>query len=170
MREDPRQELYLLRHARAAPWSFGIDDFERVLDERGRAHMHALAGWVSEHLAPPGIILCSPAERTRETLSHVATAWPGSKNLTHFRPEIYEASPGTLQGLVSEALAITHPVLLVGHNPGLELLTRAVLQTADAGRITKMPQGTLAVIGFDRGWEDGAGHGELRHWITRNDL
>ena len=33
------QTLYLLRHAKAEPWSPGINDFERALAQRGQDHM-----------------------------------------------------------------------------------------------------------------------------------
>ncbi len=165
-----RQTLYLLRHAKAVPWLPGIDDFSRSLSQRGRSHMAALSGWVQRELAPPGAVLCSPSARTRETLEPLLDTWPISDPAVVYLPQIYEASTAMLFELASDAFQAADIVLMVGHNPGFELLALDVMRSSDAGPIHKMPTGTLAVIDFERGWSLDAGQGGLRHWIRRRDL
>ena len=91
------QYLYLLRHADAEPWLPGVDDFSRSLIERGRWHMRSLSDWAARHLAAPGLVLCSPAARTRETLVPFLDRWPDLQRLTRYEADIYEAQAGTLQ-------------------------------------------------------------------------
>jgi phosphohistidine phosphatase len=170
MNEDSQQSLYLLRHAKAAPWAPGVNDFERLLSERGQQHMQELAVWIGTSLSPPGIILCSPSARTRGTLAPIAAEWPELGDSTRYIPEIYEATTGVLHALADEAFAAGGPVMMVGHNPGFECLVLALLRETDAAGLGKMPVGTLAVIDFKNGWKNDAGRGVLRHWIRSTDL
>ena len=170
MNDRKHQTLYLLRHARAEPWSPGLVDFERALNRKGVAHSLLLADWVARTLAPPELILCSPAKRTRETLAPVLTAWRDTGLSVSYVEEIYEATTGTLHARVSESFRAADRVMLVGHNPGLEYLALGVLRDEDAADINRMPAGTLAVIEFRHGWDEDAGAGRLRHWKQHDDL
>ncbi|NIP16808.1 MAG: histidine phosphatase family protein [Xanthomonadales bacterium] len=165
-----RQSLYLLRHAYARPWRPGDEDFHRPLNQQGLEHMSALADWMGAHLSEPGVILCSPATRTRETAVPVSAAWPGHRPAVQYRKGIYEATAGTLHALVDSAFCEANRVLLVGHNPGLENLVTGITRDADAAAATQLTPGTLVVVEFERGWERDAGQGRLRYWIRRRDL
>ena len=164
------QTLYLLRHARAEPWSPGGDDFTRKLSDRGRRHMLELAAWAKGELPPPDRILCSASQRTRDTLEPLLETWPGLTGKTTYMHDIYEASTGTLHEIVRRAFDESQTLMMVGHNPGFEYLAQAVLRDQDAAGINKMSTGTLAVIDFGGGYEDACGNGRLRHWVKRGDL
>lgn len=111
------RELLIVRHAHAEPASAATGDFDRPLSAHGKAE----TGPVAAHLRGRGLhfarVLCSPAKRTRETL---AAVWPEAAAV-EFNAEVYEATPGTLLRLL-DAPGGAWPVLLVGHNPGLEQL------------------------------------------------
>lgn len=164
------QSLYLLRHAKAEPWSPGINDFGRCLSDRGIDHMAQLSKWALENLAAPEITLCSSSCRTRETLLPFSEAWPGSGQSTEFLDEIYEAGTGALHLLAENAFRSCASVFMIGHNPGFEYLAQAVLRSSDSAGINKMATGTMAVIDFPQGYEKGCGEGVLRHWLKRKDL
>lgn len=164
------QTLILLRHAKAEPWTPGCDDFARVLSTRGRKHMDSLAGWIQGALPEPDAVLCSTSARTRETLDPLFGAWPELKARTHYLDAIYEATTGRLHALAEQAFEQVDSLLMVGHNPGFVHLAQSVLRDDDARRIAKMATGTLGVFEFDQGYVEGAGHGRLRHWVTRNQL
>jgi len=93
-----------------------------------------------------------------------------NNNDTSYLDEIYESSTGSLHELAAQAFQTRSRVMMVGHNPGFEYLALALLRNEDANGITKMATGTLAVIEFEGGYEDDAGNGQLRHWITRKDF
>lgn len=126
------REVILLRHAHADPAALGQEDRARSLSARGIAEAEAVGAWLKAHRADPDRVLCSPAERTRETLQQVL-AITGYSDL-RVEPRIYEASPVTLIRVLDDH-ADAERVLLVGHNPGLEDLVALLADGAsDAGR------------------------------------
>lgn len=164
------QELTILRHARAVPWRPEAEDFPRALSEAGRAHAFRLARWLCDRDEPPGEILCSPALRTRETLAPLLAERPELESRTHFVPQLYGASTRTLTRLLDGAFAGSDRILIVGHNPGLELLAFDVLSPTDQAKLKHLSTGTLLVIGFASGWPADAGRGALRQVVRGKDL
>lgn len=164
------QTLYLLRHAKSEPWSSGINDFGRTLNERGKKHMAILSSWMLKNLPAPKVVLCSASCRTRETLKPFAEKWLETEPNTVYLDEIYEASAGTLHSLAGNAFESTSTVMMVGHNPGFEYLALGLTADSETADITKMATGTLAVIDFPNGYVQDSGEGVLRHWVTRKSL
>jgi phosphohistidine phosphatase SixA len=164
------QQLMLLRHAKAVPWRPGVEDFPRALSEAGKAHAARLARWISEHLELPEQILCSPAQRTRETLAPLLALQPELETRTSFVPQIYGASTNTLSKLLHNAFSTGNRVLIVGHNPGFEMLAFDVLAPRQRSRINRLATGTLLVVDFESGWASDANRGILRHAVRGKQL
>jgi len=161
------QTLYLLRHARAESWAPGQCDLARNLDKRGQSHLGHLATWVQKHLTPPDTVLCSPAERTRQTMEPLREQWIDPAATIEICQDIYEATTGRLQQLADKAFASTRRLMIIGHNPGLEHLARLILGEATAGDPRRMSMGALLVIEFPNGWGEGEGEARLQHWLER---
>lgn len=155
-------ELMILRHAKAVPQQPDTEDFPRPLSEVGRKQAAALARWICGHTALPDEIMCSPSQRTRETLAPLLALRPDLECRTSFVPQVYGASTGTLTQLLDGAFAVNDRVLIVGHNPGLEMLALDLLAPSERVGIGHLAAGTLLVIGFPSGWPEGAGRGTLR--------
>jgi phosphohistidine phosphatase SixA len=164
------QQLMILRHAKAVPWHPGVEDFPRALNDAGRSHAARVARWISEHLELPQQILCSPAQRTRETLAPLLALQPELETRTSFVPQIYGASTHTLTKLLDNAFTISDRVLIVGHNPGFETLAFEVLAPAQRSRISRLATGTLLVVEFESGWAGGSSRGTLRHAVRGKAL
>jgi phosphohistidine phosphatase len=164
------QQLYLLRHAKAEPWSPLGNDFSRPLSGKGKRHAQALSAWAVDVLDPPDTVLCSPAKRTRETLAPLLAAWPQLLSATDYVDSIYGASLNMLLTLAGDAFSYSQRLLMVGHNPGFENLLINLLPTGDAAGIQGMATGTLAIISFPAGFKDIAGNGRLQHLTKRKDL
>jgi phosphohistidine phosphatase len=164
------QQLMILRHAKAVPWQPGVEDFPRALNDAGRSHAARVAGWISAHLEPPEQILCSPAQRTRETLAPLLALQPELETRTSFVPQIYGASTHTLTKLLDNAFATSDRVLIVGHNPGFETLAFEVLAPAQRSRISRLATGTLLVVEFESGWAGDSSGGILRHAVRGKEL
>ncbi len=164
------QTLYLLRHAKAVPWSPGINDFERCLSNRGRRHMDHLSVWASQTLAIPDRCLCSSSARTRETIEPFFSHWQGLERNTEYLDEIYAATTGSLHSIAESGFQTADSIMMVGHNPGFEFLALALLRDQDANGITKMATGTMAVIEFPKTYERDSGEGILRRWVKRKDF
>jgi len=169
-KNNMNQTLYLLRHAKAEPWSPGSNDIERRLSQRGHSHMQSLSAWMLEHLPAPEIVLCSPSQRTRETLAALTESWPELGEKVVYPEQLYEATTGLLHSLAEAAFKRSPSVMMVGHNPGFEYLLQSVLRDRDATNVDKMATGTLAVVDFTDSYEAGCGSGILRHWMRRRDL
>ncbi len=151
--------LVLLRHAHAEPATPGQDDIERVLSVLGEAETDAAAAFLGalHELPPIERVLCSPAQRTRQTAERVL-ARLGYVD-TRIEPRIYEASPGDLLDVldVHSDCAVR---MLVGHNPGLEHLV-ALLSTGRSGGYRGMPPASIALLRLQRGAALEPGSAEL---------
>lgn len=148
--------LILLRHAHAQSARNGQPDPERTLSETGEAEARAAAAWlVAQGLAPERVV-CSTAQRSRQTLALVEEALAGAD--TRFDERIYEATPGDLIE-VAEEHRDAGCVMLVGHNPGFEQLA-ALLTSGQTGDYRGMPPAGIAVVDLpatDTSLEPGAG-------------
>lgn len=126
------REIILVRHAHAEPAAAGQDDIARVLTVRGEAEADSAGAWLKRHAAAPARVLCSPAARARETCERVLKVIGYADVREDAR--IYEATPATLIRVLDEH-ADAHPLMLVGHNPGLENLVALLTEGAsDSGR------------------------------------
>ena len=117
--------LLLLRHAESSGTEAGQSDFARPLNERGREAAPAIGRFLGRQRVKPDLILCSPAERARETAALVIDAAGLTSSKLRDDARIYEASTATLFEVVSQIEEGARAVLIVGHNPGIsELLAR----------------------------------------------
>ena len=135
--------LLLLRHARAENAAPGSSDINRALNERGKEEAQAIGTFIRKQNLTFALVLCSPAVRARETAELVLAAAEVTPNV-RYDQRIYEAGPRQLLEVISEVEEDKSGVLLVGHNPVMEELLRAL-----TGRGEPMATGTLARIDFD---------------------
>lgn len=170
--------LTLLRHAkteRDAP--DGGDDSQRRLTSRGRTDAPAMARLMAREAIVPDLVLCSTAARTRETLDLVMPHFPRPPQIA-FDDGLYLASPAAL---LDRVRAVNGPVrgrpthiLIVGHNPGLQMLALEMIQPAAAHApailelATNLPTAGLVVIDIDAArWSAvETARGNLRHFAT----
>ena len=135
--------LLLLRHSKAENAAPGSSDIDRALNERGRNEAQAMGTFIRKQNLTFELVLCSPALRARETAELVLAAAEITANV-RYDQRIYEASPRQLLEVISEVEEDKIAVLLVGHNPGMEELLRAL-----TGKGEPMATGTLAKIDFN---------------------
>ena len=167
--------LTLLRHAKSG-WDDPVTpDFDRPLNKRGRK----AARTIGREMRAQGLefdrVIASPAVRVVETLDDVADGYDGP-----FRPDydrrVYLASVTTLLDVIHETDDEVERLLLVGHNPGIELL--AMLLTRDDGNRlreeidVKYPTGTVAeiVLPVEHWSEVKEGLGKVTRFIRPRDL
>ena len=91
----------------------------------------------------PDHILCSTATRAKETLQLVLTDLDKSLPVT-FLAELYHCNTTHLVGVLREVAEPTASVLVVGHNPDLELFLAQV-----TGQSERLSTGALAHIELD---------------------
>jgi phosphohistidine phosphatase len=113
--------LYLLRHAKSSWDDPGLADHDRPLAQRGRRNAEALAAHLRTARIVPELVLCSTAQRARETLAAVLPAFDGETEILVERG-LYGSSA---EELVERLRAVPDSVgstMVVAHNPGLEEL------------------------------------------------
>jgi phosphohistidine phosphatase len=116
------RELFLLRHAKSA-WPEGVADYNRPLKKRGKKAALLMGEWLLSQDLNPDWIVCSPAERTRETAEKLCKGLQIKKHgLLYFDDRIYEASIESLKSVLADCPSFKQRVLIVGHNPGLDNL------------------------------------------------
>lgn len=126
-------------------------DFDRPLAPRGIEAAPRMAQHMVARGFTPDLAIVSAARRTRETWALIAPSFPTTRILVE--PLIYEAPTGTLLSIVHAADVETESLLLVGHNPGLQML--ALLMAARDRSLhrraleQKMPTAALVVVDFD---------------------
>lgn len=134
-------ELILLRHAEAESKADGKDDRERRLTEHGKNEARSAGEWLASHRIACDRVLCSPAERTKET---AALALAGAEPT--YEETIYDATTGDLYDLLDRQGDVER-VVLVGHNPGIEQLV-AFLTEGRSEDYRGMPPGGIAHLAF----------------------
>ncbi len=137
--EAPRR-LILLRHAKS-DWP-DVPDLKRPLAKRGRHDAPVVGRWLRDRGYLPDAVICSVAQRTRQTWDLVAPALGGSPSVT-FEPRAYGASALTLLYLARELPDTCRAALLIGHNPAIEDLA-AHLAEPPAAHLTEPPAAHLA--------------------------
>jgi len=145
--------LMIFRHAKSSWDDPSLDDFDRPLAPRGMKAANAMARYMREHLPPPDRVICSPAQRARETLALVLPALNAELQI-NLDMALYDLGSARALWEHVKSLDIQKPrLMLVGHNPLLEQLAERLIgsgESADRRALsTKYPTGALAVIEFD---------------------
>jgi phosphohistidine phosphatase len=136
------REIVVLRHAHAEMPLADISDSARPLSARGHNEAKAVKDWFITQGFVFDLVLCSPAERTKQTLALVLDEH--SQNEVRFMPEIYNATPGILLDLLDQ-MSSAKRILLIGHNPGLEQLV-ALLVEGRSEVLHGLPTAGVAVL------------------------
>ncbi|OSM04932.1 putative phosphohistidine phosphatase, SixA [Magnetofaba australis IT-1] len=90
--------------------------------KRGKRDAPRMGKWLKKRGDKPDLVLCSPAERAKQTALLVCRELDLKKKKIVWDERIYGASLEDLLAVLEGAPHKAQQVLLVGHNPGLELL------------------------------------------------
>ena len=169
------KQLYLMRHAKSEWDDPDLDDHDRPLSPRGERAAPLMAGHLKSRSIQPGLILCSTARRTRETLGFLTPALDGVP--VQFERQVYTFNPDSLFDRLRLLDDSLKAVMVVGHNPALQdlILMLTEGQTVTAARTAledKFPTAAYAELDLDIGsWRDLAtGCGRLAHFTRPRDL
>ena len=158
--------LILIRHCKS-DWSANQSDHARPLNPRGRRSAPRLGAFLAREGLVPDQILCSDAQRTRETWAGIAAELPATPPPELSRA-LYLAEPAAMLSAIRAASGQT--VALVGHNPGIAALAWHLTDTPpDDERFGLYPTGATTVLRFAGPWSD-LQTGELTHFTTPRDL
>ncbi len=161
--------LYLLRHARASWARPGETDFQRTLDDAGFAEAEIVADKAADLGFVPALVLCSTAERCRQTIEPFRRAISEELDI-RFLDTLYTGAIDEYRTLIA-GNDDGPSLMIVGHNPSIQEVFFSLVESAAAENAA--PQGfqpgMLAVIDFDRP-QDMAGcrNGKLAALISAN--
>jgi phosphohistidine phosphatase len=141
------RHLVVLRHAKSA-WPDGVPDRKRPLNGRGRRDAVAAGRWLRDNVGGLDVVVCSPAERARQTWELVAAELADPPDPT-FDEDVYGASPDTLLDVVAALPDDAATALLIGHNPAFQDLVGLL-----SGEEREMKTSSLAVLTWSGGWTD----------------
>ena len=156
------KKLTLLRHAKSGQDSPSGSDFDRTLNERGRADAKRMGEEIRDLGLTFDLVLASPARRVIETVE-------GARGLSpRFDDQIYDASTEQLLAIVRSVDKRVESLLLIGHNPGFEQLAARLKNNA----IDDVPTGALIEIELPiDDWRDvDEGSGRQVRFIKPNAL
>ncbi|MFT4085824.1 MAG: histidine phosphatase family protein [Gordonia sp. (in: high G+C Gram-positive bacteria)] len=144
MNTTPRT-LILMRHGKSG-YPAGVPDYDRPLAARGRREAHLAGEWMNDDALDVDAVICSGAERTRQTLQRTGIDVP-----TIYTDEIYQNTPeDVLEAIRAYAPDDAKTLLVVGHFPGLPMT--ALMLDADCA-MGEFPTSAYVVLRIGVPWD-----------------
>ncbi|MDQ1666734.1 MAG: phosphohistidine phosphatase [Actinomycetota bacterium] len=142
--KDARR-LVLVRHAKAVS-SSDVSDRSRPLTDRGRADAGTGGGWLDWRVQLIDAIWSSSALRAQQTTEEIRARLTSAPE-PRLRDDLYDAGPDDLLDIIRSAPDDIRTLVVVGHNPTIEVLS-ARLTGDDRG----FRAAAMAIIEFDNDW------------------
>ncbi|MCZ7668319.1 MAG: histidine phosphatase family protein [Chloroflexi bacterium] len=132
--------LLILRHAKSSWENTKLGDHERPLNKRGKQDAPRMGKLLAELDLTPDLIITSSAERALTTAEFVAlhSGYEGEILVTR---RLYHAGPEDYLAVLRQKGEPHTCVMVVGHNPGLEMLVEDL-----TGCSERMPTAALAQV------------------------
>lgn len=148
-----------------------MSDFDRRLTPRGERASRDIGAYLAERSLIPDLILCSPALRTRDTLTGVAVGL-GTEPRTAFLPELYNAEAEDYVDQLRENGGNATVLMAIGHNPSTQIAAAAITRGGGASLPGSFPTCAMAIIDCDiPTWSDlRPGSGRLLAFVNPRDL
>ena len=143
-----------------------MSDHERPLNKRGRNAAPRIGRLLVDSGMVPDLMLCSTAQRARETSDLVISAAKcGEDTPINYLDELYLAPPSAYYKMLNVHAGEADMVMVIGHNPGLENLIDELTNEP-----VTMPTAALARIEVES-WQELVSQPVGRlvgHWLVRD--
>jgi phosphohistidine phosphatase len=147
MTPSGHRRLILTRHAKSAWDDPLLADHDRPLNARGMRAARELGDFLASRGVEPEEVLCSSAQRTRETWAGVAAAVIETRPEVRYVDALYHASPEAMLEVLRTASAPT--VMMIGHNPGIaEFAARLPARAPLTHDFRRYPTGATLIVDF----------------------
>ncbi|MBT8439105.1 MAG: NUDIX domain-containing protein [Gammaproteobacteria bacterium] len=114
-------ELLVYRHGHAKRNDVAAD-IDRELRDKGKRNAQRIGIWLARHNKLPDLVIASPATRARRTAEKTCKTAGLSGDKVKTDERIYQSGVNELLEVLRELDGKYKRVLLVGHNPSLEML------------------------------------------------
>ena len=121
--------IFILRHAKSDSDNPKLNDFERPLNERGVEAAGRIGAYFKSKKYSCDIVLCSSAQRTRETFGLIKPYLHDGMSLK-LDDLLYLAEPKYLVRCLRALSDDVQSAMIIGHNPGLEQLAHSLVAKA----------------------------------------
>jgi phosphohistidine phosphatase len=137
---ETMKTLLILRHAKSSWDDPSQDDRDRPLNPRGFKTAPLMGEFIQNKKLIPDAIFSSPAARAIHTAKLVAQR-AGCPDKIQTITQFYPGDPNDYIETLSSEQTESQIVMVIGHNPGLELLLEHLTDTKE-----HLPTGALAQI------------------------
>jgi phosphohistidine phosphatase len=155
--------LILLRHAKSEDPSLLKNDFKRNLKSRGINDIRLVANEFAKLNLNPNIVLCSAANRTKETLAEFQSEIKSKFKVTYLE-DLYHADASTILDVIQNNEKLGDTIMVVGHNFGISVLANYIGNEA----CEELPTSGLVVFQFANSIK--AGEGRRLNYITPKSI
>ncbi len=132
--------LFLIRHAKAET-AFTLNDFERPLNERGKADAPMMAKRLLQKKIKIDAFISSPAKRAKKTAELFSAAYGLGDEDIIYVSALYQAPPEIFFEVISHLDEPFNSVAIFAHNPGITHLAQELVPEI---KLDNMP--TCAVL------------------------
>ena len=139
--------IYILRHGKAEDGN-NHDDFRRALTDRGADDIQSTATALLHNPITPERVISSAAVRALQTTRIIAALLGVAKKQQKVHKALYEADKSLWLAQLQQLGERVSCVMLVGHNPGLEVLLRWL-----SGNVIDLPPGGLIALRYTGKWK-----------------
>lgn len=139
--------VLLIRHAKSSWGDLSLPDFDRPLNDRGKADAPKMAKRIYKKIKIDTFI-SSSAKRAKKTAEIFAEQYGVKKKDIIFVPELYHASDDTYYDAIAGAPPKSDSIAVFSHNPGITEFANRLT----ANRIDNMP--TCSVFAVRANIED----------------
>ena len=137
------RKLILLRHAKSNWDDETLSDHDRPLAARGERDAPRMGVLLAQKQLIPDLIISSTACRARST-AHAVAESAGFDGRLIETESLYHSSPGQILSVLNREASDESCVMLVGHNPGMEMLASSL-----AGSYQVFPTAAIGVFECD---------------------
>jgi phosphohistidine phosphatase len=111
--------LLLVRHAKSSWDAPGLSDFDRPLNERGKADAPEMAARLKEKLSGIDAFVSSPARRAKKTARYFAEVFGHKKEDLQLVEDLYGATPDAFSRTIAALDDRFASAAIFSHNPGI---------------------------------------------------
>ena len=130
MNKKIMRTITLIRHAKSSWSDPSLTDFDRPLNKRGRRDAPRIAAAMSKQAISFDKVLCSTAQRARQTLALFKQHLDINEAIIEYHQELYGGSVDRLLSCIAEQPESVRHIALLGHNPGMEDLAKRLSKVA----------------------------------------
>jgi phosphohistidine phosphatase len=145
--------LILIRHATADNEKISQPDSDRNLNELGQLQAKSIAEQLQQKNCLPDYLLCSPANRTRQTATILCqTLKLNPDALLSIDEILYSGSLEQILSTLCDLTIASERLFVIGHNPNLSWLAHRLCSASNT--ITLPPAGVIGLEFAIKSWQE----------------